>query len=318
MRAVLGLFVLLLLLPPIVAAQVELPAVPTLPLPDVLPAPLSPPPLPTVQLPAIPIPPPTLTVPLPELVRAPPAPAPARDDPVALPALPHVFFPEATLPSATFPLDPPPGTTAPSPEPPEVPIGLLAIPEGELSGPPAPVTLALGATAIAVLGAAFSRAWSWRAGLAAPLVPLTARFAKSARREDAERARVLAFLRERDGADAAALAEATGLPPILVAKHLQALETRGLVVLREERYHATGVRVDVDGPVLSQLQQRLLALLAERGPLPEGAVAALLDLGPQGARYHLRHLLATGHVAAREAEGETLWGLAVAPTRAAA
>lgn len=293
----------MLALTPLAAAQL---ALPTLPVPDA--ASLLPMPIESPALPAPIVAPPILPT-LPILRPLP------RDDPAGLPALPRASSP-VTLPTpAALPLDPPPGTTTPE-IPPEV-IDRLAVPPSvEPLGPPAPVTFALGATMLAFVSAIFSRAW--RAAFAGPLVPLGSRFAKRARQEDAERARILAVLRERDGAGEADLAAAVELPRSSVSLHLHALEARGLVVARKESYHATGVRVDVDGPVLSQLQQRVLAILAERGPLTEHGLAALLEVGPHGASYHLRHLLATGHVSTREAEGETFWGLATRPTRAVA
>jgi predicted transcriptional regulator len=193
----------------------------------------------------------------------------------------------------------------------------MTIVSGPLPAGHVTASIALGITALLALAAALSRSTSLRSLLAAPFVRLYSRFTKPDLLEDATRGRIHAALQERPGAALPDLMRATGLGRGALIHHLQMMERHGLVVCRHDgarrRFHPAGARVPVEGPPPTEAQQRVLALLQERGPLAQHRVAEGLSITPQGASYHLRRLEQAGRAELRVVDGERRWAARAGP-----
>lgn len=173
-----------------------------------------------------------------------------------------------------------------------------------------------------VSAAALWRHPAWRAWSAAPLAALYSRFTRKDVLQHETRDRILARLHERGGLTLDELRATTGLSRGGLIHHLTTMERHGLVVTRHEgarrRVYAAGVRLPVLGAVPTPGQARVLALLQEAGPLPQGEVARRLGITQQGASHHLTRLAREGRLRVEQEGGERRWGLAEAEGQAPA
>lgn len=151
----------------------------------------------------------------------------------------------------------------------------------------------LGALALAVGYA--SRRWPWL------FAPLYTRLPPSRVLDHPTRAAMMERVRERPGLTMGELQRDLGLANGALAYHVRRLVRAGLLRIATDgqarRLHPSGT-----GRVLSvaPLQERLLALLDERGPTSASEAALALDASRQALHYHIRRLEARGLIDARK------------------
>jgi predicted transcriptional regulator len=181
---------------------------------------------------------------------------------------------------------------------------------------------AVAATASVGAGAwLLSRREAWRYALLAPFAALYSRISKSDVLDHDTRDQIFGLIRARPGITYTELLRETALNRGALLHHVHQLERHEIVQSRREgtnrRFYPTGERLPIVVP-LTAAQQRVLSLLAERGPLTQGEVAAALGVSQQGASFHLKTLQRLGHVEAQamERNGAHRWALVEGPPSA--
>lgn len=157
----------------------------------------------------------------------------------------------------------------------------------------------LGALAGVAVGAAVAMA-AWRRWPGFGLVALYARLAPRRALEHPRRARMMDALRASPGLTLAQLQRATGLSNGVARHHVALLQAAG--ALRVVRDGASRRLWPTDAPNVAgapALGERVVACLAERGPMRASDLAAELGVSRQALHYHLKKLQREGRVVAR-------------------